>query len=259
MTFESIDNIWRLSPFGSTSAEPQNDQQTNQQQTNQQQDPPGNQATQDNPDDDDPYAGLSAKELKRLLSDTEKAKGTTEAERKALQDKIDADTRKQQTREQNLENDLTTEKQTNSSLREALRRSQLENNILKDERFTWHNTDDVISKLPESVKVDDNGNVSGLASALTKIATNNEYLVKTRKDQQDSQQQQNNGNQNNQQQPNNSNYGPTGFQPGQGGANQGGGVAPNAQELQKNYPALASRINGGVAPPPAPMPMPQQY
>jgi hypothetical protein len=239
MTFDSKAGIWQLAPFGSedpvtppatTEGQQQQNPPANQQQNNQ-----GQQGNSDE-NDDDPYAGLSAKELKRLLKDAEDGKTATEAEKKKLQDTIDAEERKRLSKEEGLQKDLDAEKASNTQLRQALSHSQLENEILKDDRWTWHNIDDVIGKLPESVKVGDDGKVTGLTSALAKVAKDNEYLVKSTKD---LQQQQNNGNQ--QQQNNN---GPTGFQPGQGGANQGGGVGPNASELVKSYPALASRLSG---------------
>jgi hypothetical protein len=248
MTSDSNSGIWVLTPFGSQDDPNPPKPPDNQQQQNPPTPPPATNQDQqpdsDSNDDDDPYAGLSAKELKRLLKDAESGKTATEAEKKTLQDKIEADERKKKSELENAQTDLQGEKDTNASLRQSLRHQSLVNQILQDDRFTWHSIDDVIAKLPDSVKVDDEGKVSGLTVALTKVAKDSEYLVKSVKDQQN--QQQNNGNQNN---------GPTGFQPGQGGANQGGGLPPNVTELVKNYPALASRMGGQ---PQIPQPMPNQ-
>lgn len=246
MSLDSINDLWLKTPFGATSVEQQ--QTTNPAATegNTPPAPPAVVTTTD--EDDDPYKGLTPKELKRMLADAESAKGTTEAEKKALQDAIDADQRKKNDENTNLKNDLDKEKTSNADLRETVRKVKLENEILKDDRWTWHNIDDVIGKLPENVQVDDRGKVSGLAAALTKIAKDNEYLVKSTKDQQ---QQQNNGNQQQQQ-----NGGPTGFQPGQGGANAGGALPPNVTALARDYPALNSRITGAPQGPPIPVPGP---
>ena len=250
MQLESIEQVWQKTPFGATSTETQ-------QNTPPATDPPPNPpATQGNSNppatedkDDDPYAGLTPKELRRLLADAEGRANTTEADKKKLQDAIDAEQRKKNDENTNLKNDVAARDTTISELRQALSHQALVNSILLDERFTWHNIDDVIHKLPESVKVDDNGKVSNIAAALGKIAKDNEYLVKSQQGQQDSQQQQ----PNNSQQQNN---GPTGFQPGQGGANSGGALPPNAVELAKNYPALASRTGGGYQAPPVPQHVP---
>lgn len=269
MKSEPIFALWPITPFGGTSPDGGDNSGSGDGQGNSGQgaNPPANQqnpaqgqgnagtgkgtpATSDNDDDeDDPYAGLSAKELRRLLADTEKSKDASEADKKKLQDKIDEEDRKKRTKEENLEKDVREGQATIKTLRESLAHQSLINAILIDDRFTWHNMDDVIAKLSDSVKVSDDGKVDGLTRELTRIAKDNDYLVKSKKEtQQDP---------NNQQQQRNNNNGPTGFQPGQGGANQGGTLPPNVAELAKTFPALASRM-GAIPAPAVPQPVPQQ-
>mgnify|MGYP003414168311 CR=1 FL=1 len=64
-------------------------------------------------------------------------------------------------------------------------------------------------------------------------------MVRSAKDESNNQDQ-NNGSSPKQNQKTNSG-GPTGFQPGQGGANGGGAVGPNFESLAKVMPALQSR------------------
>jgi hypothetical protein len=245
MTLDSNSLFWTIPPFGAEEDDSQDSGKAGQQQNNQSNnqggqansDATGNGKSSDNSDDDDdPYKGLSTKELKRLLADTENAKGTAESERTKLQTQIDENERKKRSDNENLTNDLTNEKSTSEALRKELKHQTLINGILMDQRFTWHDVDAVIAKLPSSVSVSDEGKIEGLQKALTGVAKDNGYLVRAQEGQQDNQQQ------NNQQK--NNNNGPTGFQPGQGGANNGGSMPPNVTELAKDYPALANRMTG---------------
>lgn len=178
--------------------------------------------------DDDPYDGLSAKELKRLLADAEDKSKTFETERDSYKTKVDEQERSQRTREENLDTDLKNARAENDSLKGVNARLAITNEILKDKTHSWHNVDMVAAQLnSDVVKVGDDGKVSNLAKELKRIATDHPYLLAN------NQQQQQNTNQGFQQQS-----GPTGFQPGQGGAKEGS----NAQELAKKFPALASRI-----------------
>lgn len=236
--------IWPILPYGADDGEGDSDgdsegdsnsggnqQNSNQNQQQNQGGTGGNQSSND--DDDDPYAGLSLKEVKRLLKEEEKKSGSTEAARQQLQAKIDAEARKKNDENTNLKNDLDTEKSTNATLRAALAEQAILNGINADKRFEWKNPNIVAQQLnPEIVKVGDDGKVEGLQKELLRISKDenlNFLLVKDNTKQ---------GNQQQQQQQN----GSTGFQPGQGGANGGAGVTPNAKELAELMPALRSRI-----------------
>jgi hypothetical protein len=192
----------------------------------------GNPGVSTSDDDDDPYAGLSAKELRRILRDTESSKSATESEKKELEKQIREAEDAKLSKEQKLENDLKTEREANATLRAVNAKLVILGAIRDDSRYEWHNPEVVAQQLNSSVvKVTDDGKVEGIAKELARIAKDHGYLLKSKVDQQNS------NNQND-----NSGNGPTGFQPGQGGANQGGTLGPNASELAKNYPALANRM-----------------
>lgn len=242
MKFDKFFEVWGIAPFGGdNSVEPNQappagtpnpdnsgNPQGGQGNSGQQQNPPGGTppANSGDNDDDDPYEGLSAKELKRLLNDTEKNKTQAEKDRDAAKAKLDEAERAKLSKEQALEKDLEDERTANALLRKTNESLAITQSILSDKRFEWHNPEVVAGLLNrEIVKVDDKGNVDGITKELARIAKDHAYLLKTKQSQQNNEQ----------------NNGPTGFQPGQGGAGSGNGL-PNAAELAKTYPALASRI-----------------
>jgi len=183
-------------------------------------------------DDDDEYEGYSAKELKRLLKDTSKGKTQAEKEAKALQDKQTAEERKKNDENTNLKNDLAAERETTAKLRATVVKQAIEGAIRDDQRFEWFDATMVAQQLdPDVVKVNDEGKVEGLKGQLTKVAKEHPFLLK--KDNTGSQQ-------GRQQQDGGTGSGPTGFQPGQGGASTSGEI--DRKKLAEEYPALASRI-----------------
>lgn len=176
----------------------------------------------DSDDDEDPYKGLTPTELKKALSDAEKGKKDAEKDRDTYKGKVDEAERATKSKEDNLQADLDKEKETNKSLRATNARLAIVMGILMETKYRWHNPEIVAQQLdPKAVKVSDDGKVEGLTKELARIAKDHAYLLVTN---------QQGGHQ-----------GPTGFQPGQGGANQGGGKKPTAAELVKTYPAMASR------------------
>jgi hypothetical protein len=240
MKFNKEFVLWPITPFGAKPDEGGSDAENGDDVSNNA-NPPANQQdsgkgnsknkqneSESSAEDDDPYAGLSAKELRRLLADTDSKANQSEKDRKALQDKLDEHERAKLSEDQKNKLDLDKEREANSVLRATNARLSITQAILLDKRFDWHNPEIVAQQLnPEIVKVDDNGKVSGIEKELARVAKDHDYLLVKKR-----QQQQNNDSNNN---------GPTGFQPGQGGANQGGSLPPNAKELVKNYPALANR------------------
>lgn len=189
-----------------------------------QQNPPAGNAGDD---EDDPYKGLSLKEVKRLLAETEDKKKTAETERDSYKTKVDEEARKTRSKEENLEADNQNLMTENQALKGVNAKLAIINAILMDDRYQWNNVEVVAGQLnSEVVKVNDDGKVDGLKKELDRVAKENAWMLKAN----DQGQQQNNGGQ-----------GPTGFQPGQGGANGGGVNQPNIDQLVKVMPALQSR------------------
>ncbi len=189
----------------------------------------GSKKTDDGKEQDDPadpYAGLSAKELKRLLSDSEGKAKTLETERDSYKTKVDDSEREKLDEKGRLELDLTNERENNAKLKSTNARLSIINAIIMDEGYQWHNPEMVAAQLnSEIVKVSDDGKVEGLKNELKRIAKDNDWMLKK-------------------QEQNNNKNGSTGFQPGQGGSNNGGNNGkPEAAALAKIMPALASRVN----------------
>lgn len=231
MTFNENLEMWPILPFGGDSQEgdsaesnePPADNKTNQTVTQ-------SNSEESSSEDDDPYAGLSSRELRRLLRDTEMSKSSTEAAKAELEKKIKEAEDAQLSKEQKLEKDVAERDSVISTLRATNAKLAIINAINEDSRYQWHNPEVVAQQLSSAVvKVTDDGKVEGIAKELARIAKDHDYLLKTKGTQQNNGQQQKSDNQ------------PTGFQPGQGGANQGGTLT-NTTELAKNYPALANRI-----------------
>lgn len=239
MTFNKTFSLWPIIPFGAESQEDsvQVGESPSAAITFRDSNATNNIASQSNSetqgdDEDDLYSGLSAKELRRLLRDTEMSKSSTEAAKAELERKIKEAEDAQLSKEQKLEKDVTERDSLIETLRATNARLAIINAINQDSRFEWHNPEIVAQQLSSAVvKVTDDGKVEGIAKELSRIAKDHDYLLKSKGAQQNS---------GNQMPPND--QGPTGFQPGQGGANQSGTLPTNATELAKNYPALANRI-----------------
>lgn len=185
--------------------------------------PPANSPPGNDDDDDDPYKGMTTKEIKRLLADTEAKRTTAETERDSLKSKVDEEERKTRSKEENLEKDNENLTNENTALKGVNAKLAIINAILMDDRYQWNNVEVVAAQLnSETVKVNEDGKVEGLKKELDRVAKENDWMLK--KTQQAQQ-----------------NTGPTGFQPGQGGANGGGAVGPNFESLAKVMPALQSR------------------
>lgn len=249
MSFDSNFSLWPIVPIGAddddkdksggSDTSGQSGGQSNNQggQGNSSQ----SQKKDDDDDADDPYKGLSAKELKKLLADAE-ANGTTAAQeletlRQEKQAAEDAKLDENQRKDKQI-NDLTAE---NNTLRASLAKAAIVNAINDNKEYTWNSANIVAQQLDsEKVKVDDKGKVTGLEKELARIANdkNLEFLLAGKKSEEN-----NNNQQQNDQQQNN---GVTGFQPGQGGATSSGPLggidATQAAELAKKMPALTSRL-----------------
>ena len=183
-------------------------------------------------EDDDEYKDLTPRELRRIARDLANKAKTIESERDTFKTKVEEEERKTRSKEENLQKDLETERSVNSALRAANARLAILGAIRDDSRYEWHDPEMVAQQLnPEVVKVDEDGRVENLKKELDRVAKDHEFLLKKKAATANSQgRQQNSGN------------GPTGFQPGQGGANNGGTGQPDLKELAKSYPALAGRV-----------------
>lgn len=190
------------------------------------------QATLEDGDDDGDFKDLTPRELRRIARDlAEKAK-SIESERDSFKAKVDEQERKTRTNEENLQKDLELERQSNASLRATNARLAILGAIRDDSRYEWHDAEMVAQQLnPEIVRVSENGSVEGLRKELDRIAKEHEFLLKRSA-----------GSKGRQQDTGRQPNGPTGFQPGQGGANNNGVGGPDIKELAKSYPALVSRV-----------------
>ena len=247
MTFNSISPILRLAPFGAESDEgnvddsngevagsvaPQSNQGSGSSGANAQSGAKGKGfvESQDDSGDDDEYKDLTPRELRRIAKDLAAKAKTIESERDSFKTKVDEQERKTRTHEENLQKDLEAERSANAALRAINARLAILGAIRDDARYEWHDPEMVAQQLnSDVVQVGEDGKVENLKKELDRIAKDHEFLLKKK----------NAGRQPNSsgQQPN----GPTGFQPGQGGANNQGSGQPDLKELAKHYPALAGR------------------
>lgn len=189
--------------------------------------PSGKRAAEDDGDDDE-YKDLTPRELRRIAKDLAARAKNIETERDTFKTKVEEQERKTRSHEENLQKDLETERSVNAQLRAVNAKLAILGAIRDDMRYEWHDPEMVAQQLnSDIVKVDENGSVEGLKKELDRIAKDHEFLLKKKTA----------GSQGKQQNTN----GPTGFQPGQGGANNNGAGQPDLKELAKHYPALASR------------------
>jgi hypothetical protein len=246
MSFDINAGTWQLLPFGFQEASGNSNEGTgnSEDDSSQNQGAQGNSGDQnanssgsgndDGSTDDDEYEGLSAKELRRIARDNAKRAEQAEKDAATAKSTLTAKEREKLDKEQRQELEINDLKNEVAKLRSTNTKLALIGAIRDDKRYEWHNPEMVAAQLDsEKVKVSDDGKVEGLAPALTKIAKDDslKFMLKTDNTQQSNnqQQQQNNGQQ-------------TGLQPGQGGANQGGSLPPNASELAELMPALRNRM-----------------
>ena len=243
MTFELSTGLTGLAPFGAETDEGDNGDIAA--------DNAGNVAAQSNPtavpaaakadvdsssdgDDGDDYKDLTPRELRRIARDLASKAKSIESERDSFKTKVEEQERKTRSHEENLQKDLETERSVNASLRATNAKLAILGAIRDDARYEWHDPEMVAQQLnSEVVKVSEGGMVEGLKKELDRVAKDHEFLLKKKAANTQGRQQNNVGQQSN---------GPTGFQPGQGGANNSGTGQPDLKELAKSYPALASRV-----------------
>ena len=229
--------LWPILPFGGedgegTPAANEGEQAPAQGGTPQNQKPPepkGGDDSDDGDDSEDEYKGYTVKELRRIAADNAKKAADAEREAKKLKDKETAEERKKNDENTNLKNDVAERDETIKTIRATMTQQAIHGAIRDDQRYTWNDVGIVAGLLdPEVVKVSDQGKVEGLKAQLTKISKEHPFLLKS-------------DNTNDQGRQQNNQSGPTGFQPGQGGAS-GGGAEVDRKKLAEEYPALAGRV-----------------
>jgi hypothetical protein len=182
----------------------------------------------DDDNDDDEYKDFTPKELRRLARDLATRAKTAEQERDTVRGTLTEHERAKLDKQERLEADLTDERKVVETLRATNAKLAITNAIIMDTRYSWHDPEMVAQQLnPDVVKVADDGKVEGIANELKRVAKDHEFLLKK----------ETKPGPPGQQQPS----GPTGFQPGQGGATQGDSISADQKVLLEHYPALASR------------------
>ena len=190
---------------------------------------------------DDEYDGLTAKELKRLLSETQIGKKSLDSELAEIKGKLEEKERKERTDLENFKADNEKLQNENNELKAALETTAIVNSILNNKKFTFHDATDVLNNLKRTELTIDakTGKVEGIDLELARVAKDKPFLVVRSAKDESNNQDQNNGSSPKQNQKTNSG-GPTGFQPGQGGSS-GNVVQEQRSSLLNKYPILANR------------------
>lgn len=189
---------------------------------------------------EDEYDGLSAKELRRLLSESQNGKKTLDSELAQIKGKLEERERKERTELENYKADVDKLAAENAELKQALETTSITNAILNNKKFQFHDAVDVLNNLKMSeLKVDTKtGQVEGIDLELARVAKEKPFLVlNSAKDDKVEKSQSNGSTKQNQ---NSGANGPTGFQPGQGGSS-GNGVQESRNSLLNKYPILQNR------------------
>ena len=233
MTFTEKIALWPILPFGmegeddDSNTDDGNDDTQNENKDAGKENSSKNKEQED--DEDDQYKGMSSKELKRLLADKDGKLKSTETELDSTKKTLTAKEREELDEIDRLKAEKEDDANTISNLRATNAKLAIIGAIRDDSRFEWHNPEIVAQQFKtDEIKVKEDGTVEGIAKALARIAKDHDYLLKGSKKKEDKDE--------------TKNQGPTGFQPGQGGANNGGNVDPDRAKLVEMMPALASRM-----------------
>ena len=186
---------------------------------------------------DDEFDGLSAKELRRLLSEAQSGRKTLDSELKEIRSKLEERERAERTDLENYKADTEKLQAENAELKKALETTAITNAILNNRKFQFHDATDVLNNLKiTELKVDTKtGQVEGIDLELARVAKEKPFLVLNSAKDDKVEKVQNNGS--TKQNQNSSPSGPTGFQPGQGGGS-GNGVQETRASLLSKYPIL---------------------
>jgi hypothetical protein len=197
-------------------------------------------ANTSNTDEDDEFDGLSAKELKRLLAETQIGKKSLDSELAEIKGKLDERERKERSDLENYKADVEKLQIENKELKNALETTAIINAILANKKFQFHDATIVAQNLKhDGLTVDvKTGRVEGIESELARVAKEMDFLVvSSTKDDSKTKDQETGSNKQSQKV---GSSGPTGFQPGQGGGS-GNGVQEQRNSLLSKYPILANR------------------
>ena len=168
-------------------------------------------------DDDDDFKDLTPRELRRIARDLANKAKTIESERDSFKTKVDEQERKTRTNEENLQKDLEAARNLNSALMATNAKLAILGAIRDDARYEWHDPEMVAQQLnSDVVKVSESGMVEGLKKELDRVAKDHDFLLKKKNSNTQGKQQNSSG--------------PTGFQPGQGGANNNGSGQPDIKK-----------------------------
>ena len=186
---------------------------------------------------DDEFDGLTAKELRRLLSESQNGKKVLDSELAQIKGKLEERERKERTELENYKADVDKLTAENAELKQALETTAITNAILNNRKFQFHDATDVLNNLKiTELKVDTKtGQVEGIDLELARVAKEKPFLVLNSAKDDKVEKVQNNGS--TKQNQNSSPSGPTGFQPGQGGGS-GNGVQETRASLLSKYPIL---------------------
>ena len=189
---------------------------------------------------DDEFDGLSAKELRRLLSEAQSGRKTLDSELKEIRSKLEERERAERTDLENYKADTEKLQAENAELKKALETTAITNAILNNRKFQFHDATDVLNNLKiTELKVDaKTGQVEGIDLELARVAKEKPFLVLNSAKDDKVEKSQNNGS--GKQNQNSSPNGPTGFQPGQGGGS-GNGMQETRTSLLSKYPILQNR------------------
>ena len=197
-------------------------------------------ANTSNNDEDDEFDGLTAKELKRLLAESQSGKKTLDSELAEIKGKLDERERKERSDLENYKSDVEKLQAENKDLKNALETTAIINAILANKKFQFHDATIVAQNLKHDTLTVDvkTGRVEGIESELARVAKEMDFLVvSSTKDETKTKDQETGSNKQNQKVGSN---GPTGFQPGQGGGS-GNGIQEQRNSLLSKYPILANR------------------
>jgi hypothetical protein len=191
-------------------------------------------------EDDDEYEGLTAKELKRLLSETTSGKKSLDSELATIKGKLDERERKERTDLENYKADVEKLQAENKELKDALENTAVINAILANKMYQFHDSTIVAQNLKGSELTVDvkTGRVEGIESELARVAKDMPFLVVSSVKDEGKTKDQNSGSI--KQDQKNGSAGPTGFQPGQGGGS-GNGIQEQRSSLLSKYPILQNR------------------
>ena len=138
---------------------------------------------QDDSQDDDPTAGLKAKNSQLILAKKDLKQKLREANVKIQ--KLEAGAEQDEDEDKDSDSKVDKRDQTISAQSETIRSLQLQVAFLSDNTHSWNDPKLAISLIDmDDLDIEEDGSISGLKEALDDLAKNRPYLVKTPEKQQ---------------------------------------------------------------------------